>query len=158
MSNKIKWTALDDSNPNRPGEERVRWVSDQNGHNPELPGHEIAAIYHYNGSGKSAFGGHEKWPAVTTRLTFPAGRVDLRDAFVEQLKTSVENFFGPAPVALEVSAYVPKGETHPVLLVTIQGVAVGFAFRRGEFGYDHLKKACDGQPKWMFGQSPSPLE
>lgn len=51
-----------------------------------------------------------------------------------------------------VGAYTPQGETFPVLLVTLDSVTISPVYRRGEVGYDLLKRACSGKPVWLFGE------
>lgn len=76
---------------------------------------------------------------------------------IKVLKAILAEVDAPKEAGLEVVAYVPQGEKHAILSTAINGVGVGFAFRRGERGYDLLLTSCNGQPKWIFGQQPSPL-
>lgn len=76
---------------------------------------------------------------------------------IELLRSILDEANQPS-LTVDVAAYVPANAEHAVLLATVDDVAVGLAFRRGDAGYDLLKRVCNGQPKWLFGQSPSPLE
>lgn len=82
----------------------------------------------------------EVQPDYATRLDVVSARLNSRGAAI-----------------VTVAAYVPMGEEHAVLSATIDGVAVGIVYRRGERGYELLLAACCGSPKWIFGQQPSPL-
>ena len=47
---------------------------------------EIEKHYHYNGSGKQAFGGAKKWPVLTLHVDFETGKEKERDELAEKLK------------------------------------------------------------------------
>lgn len=60
-------------------------------------GCRIEAKFHYSGSGPEAFGFKgtglpAEWPHVTAEIDLPAGRLDLREALVEQLKAAIDVF------------------------------------------------------------------
>lgn len=46
-----------------------------------------------NGSGQNAFGGAEKWPTITTQISFQEGQEKERDEFAAKLREFIENHF-----------------------------------------------------------------
>jgi hypothetical protein len=56
----------------------------------------------------------------------------------------------------EVLAYIPQGEPFPVLFVMV-GAFQSHVCRRGETGYLDLVAMCNGQPKWIYSQTPRAL-
>ena len=54
--------------------------------------HEVKNGWNYNGSGKTAFGGAEKWPVVTVSVSFPEGEDCLAAWFAEEARTFVDKF------------------------------------------------------------------
>lgn len=51
---------------------------------------EIEKHYHYNGSGKQAFGGAEKWPVLTLQIDFETGKEQECNKLAEQLKQFID--------------------------------------------------------------------
>lgn len=54
--------------------------------------HEVTNGFNYSGSGGKAFGGADKWPVVTARVSLPAGREDLAAALASGLRAFVDKF------------------------------------------------------------------
>ena len=47
--------------------------------------------FNYNGSGDGAFGGAEKWPVLTLKISFEENAFEQRDKMAELLKETVDN-------------------------------------------------------------------
>lgn len=52
----------------------------------------IRAHRNYNGSGKQAFGGAERWPAVTIHLAFLEGAMNERESFVVAAQAFIDKW------------------------------------------------------------------
>ena len=77
---------------------------------------------------------------------------------------------GAAPVPqtspFQVCAYLPDGNTHPVLVLnyghsaTAPGYHISPVYLRGQLGYNSLREAAGGDQniKWLYGQQPQPLD
>ena len=55
-------------------------------------GVDVECGWHYNGGGPGAFGGASHWPHVSTSVSLPAGREDLRDELATELKETIDQF------------------------------------------------------------------
>lgn len=51
---------------------------------------EIEKHYHYNGGGKQAFGGAEKWPVLSLHVDFETGKEKERNELAEKLKQFID--------------------------------------------------------------------
>lgn len=52
--------------------------------------HLIEIGYHYNGSGKQAFGGAEKWPSLKIQIDFEEGQEDSAKLFLKKLQPHID--------------------------------------------------------------------
>jgi len=54
--------------------------------------HQDRVCYHYNGSGKEAFGGADKWPHLEINCSFPVNQIAARNALAEELMSYINEF------------------------------------------------------------------
>jgi hypothetical protein len=53
---------------------------------------EISVRSNYNGSGPTAFGGADSWPAVTVRVSLPVGEEEAAEELAQKLALVIEEF------------------------------------------------------------------
>jgi hypothetical protein len=51
---------------------------------------KLDAHYHYNGSGRSAFGGAKQWPNLSVEVSFKVGQEAQRDALLAKIQALIE--------------------------------------------------------------------
>ena len=62
--------------------------------------HEVQCGYHYNGSGGKSFGGADKWPHLSVKVSFQEGEEAKRDELAKQMMNLIAEFFEPTKPGL----------------------------------------------------------
>jgi hypothetical protein len=52
--------------------------------------HSVEVHWHFNGSGKDAFGGCDKWPVVSIEVPFEEGKESLADEFAARMRDFID--------------------------------------------------------------------